>query len=147
RRRPRRRGRLPPLLHHAQLRRDPPNPSAGPARPHPPRGARAATARRPSISPPHHTVAWRCAEDRRATIHSDARASSWPTPRGGDRGPEPAASLLGTMTEAPLGGAFPHQHRDPRGLHERIEAQIRERIEEALEMAGLKLLVDLRARH
>ncbi|PWU23801.1 MAG: hypothetical protein C5B48_07970 [Candidatus Rokuibacteriota bacterium] len=51
------------------------------------------------------------------------------------------------MTEAPIGGAFAHQHRDPRGLHERIEAQIRDRIEEAMEMAGLKLLVDHRARH
>jgi len=51
------------------------------------------------------------------------------------------------VTDTPSHGAFPHQHRDPRGLVERIEAQIRERLQEAVEMAGLKLLVDLRARH
>jgi len=50
------------------------------------------------------------------------------------------------MSDPSLRGAFPHQHRDPRGLVERIEAQIRERLEEALERAALKLLVDLRAR-
>ncbi|HEV8441683.1 MAG TPA: hypothetical protein VGT40_26650 [Methylomirabilota bacterium] len=50
------------------------------------------------------------------------------------------------MTDIPPRGAFPHQHRDPRGLGERIQAQIRERLEEAVEMAGLKLMVDLRAR-
>jgi hypothetical protein len=49
------------------------------------------------------------------------------------------------MSEWPLHGAFPHQHGDPRGLMERIQAQLRERIEEALEMAALKLMVDLRA--
>ena len=43
-------------------------------------------------------------------------------------------------------GAFPHQHDDPRGLVERIEAQLRERITEAADMAGLKLMVDLRQR-
>jgi len=41
-------------------------------------------------------------------------------------------------------GAFPHQHGDPRGLRERIDAQLQERIEEAVEMAGLELLVALR---
>lgn len=51
------------------------------------------------------------------------------------------------MTQGPLPGAFPHQHDDPRGLRERIHAQLRERIEEAVELAGLKLLVDLRERH
>jgi hypothetical protein len=51
------------------------------------------------------------------------------------------------MTEPPVRGAFPHQHHDPRGLVARIEAQIRERLEEAVEMAGLKLMVDLRARN
>ena len=51
------------------------------------------------------------------------------------------------MTEPPFRGAFPHQHHDPRGLVARIEAQIRERLEEAVEMAGLKLMVDLRARN
>lgn len=51
------------------------------------------------------------------------------------------------MREPPFRGAFPHQHQDPRGLVARIEAQIRERLEEAVEMAGLKLMVDLRARH
>jgi hypothetical protein len=49
------------------------------------------------------------------------------------------------MSEWPLRGAFPHQHGDARGLMERIEAQLRERIEEALEMAALKLMVDARA--
>lgn len=49
------------------------------------------------------------------------------------------------MSEWPLRGAFPHQHGDARGLLERIEAQLRERIEEALEMAALKLMVDVRA--
>jgi hypothetical protein len=50
------------------------------------------------------------------------------------------------MTEWPHKGAFPHQHGDARGLLERIEAQLRERIEEAIEMAALKLMVDTRAR-
>lgn len=49
------------------------------------------------------------------------------------------------MTEWPHKGAFPHQHGDARGLLERIEAQLRERIEEAIEMAALKLMVDSRA--
>jgi hypothetical protein len=49
------------------------------------------------------------------------------------------------VSEWPLHGAFPHQHGDARGLIERIEAQLRERIEEAVEMAALKLMVDLRA--
>jgi hypothetical protein len=44
------------------------------------------------------------------------------------------------------GGAFPHQHGDPRGLRERIESQLRQRIEEAVEMAGIELLVALRRR-
>lgn len=48
------------------------------------------------------------------------------------------------MSEWPLRGAFPHQHGDARGLIERIEAQLRERIEEAIEMAALKLMVDAR---
>jgi hypothetical protein len=45
-----------------------------------------------------------------------------------------------------VGGAFAHQHGDPRSLAERIEAQLRARIEEAAEMASLDLLVALRAR-
>ena len=49
------------------------------------------------------------------------------------------------MSEWPVHGAFPHQHGDARGLMERIQAQLRERIEEAVEMAALKLMVDLRA--
>lgn len=49
------------------------------------------------------------------------------------------------MSEWPHHGAFPHQHGDARGLRERIDAQLRERIEEAVEMAALKLMVDLRA--
>jgi hypothetical protein len=48
------------------------------------------------------------------------------------------------VTPAPPSGAFPHQHDDPRGLVERIEAQLRDRIAEALDMAGLNLMVDLR---
>ena len=44
-------------------------------------------------------------------------------------------------------GAYPHQHHDPRRLVERIEAQLRERISEAVDMAGLALMVDLRQRH
>jgi len=51
------------------------------------------------------------------------------------------------MSSSPFPGAFPHQHHDPRGLVERIEAQLRDRIAEAVEMAGLKLMVDLRRRH
>ena len=51
------------------------------------------------------------------------------------------------MTSNPFPGAFPHPHADPRGLIERIEAQLRERIEEAIEMAGLKLIVEMRERH
>ena len=51
------------------------------------------------------------------------------------------------MTETPPAGAFAHQYHDPRGLGERIQAQLGERIEEAVEMAGLKLMVDLRTRH
>jgi hypothetical protein len=50
------------------------------------------------------------------------------------------------MSAEPQLGAFRHQHDDPRGLIERIEAQLRERIAEAVEMAGLKLMVDLRER-
>jgi hypothetical protein len=46
----------------------------------------------------------------------------------------------------PFPGAYPHQHHDPRGLVERIEAQLRERISEAADMAGLGLMVDLRQR-
>ena len=48
------------------------------------------------------------------------------------------------MSEWPVHGAFPHQHGDARGLMERIQAQLGERIEEAVEMAALKLMVDLR---
>ena len=44
------------------------------------------------------------------------------------------------------GSPFAHQHGDPRNLAERIEAQLRARIEEAAEMASLDLLVALRAR-
>jgi hypothetical protein len=40
-----------------------------------------------------------------------------------------------------------HGTNDPRGLLERIEAQLGERIEEAVEMAALELLVELRKRH
>jgi hypothetical protein len=40
-----------------------------------------------------------------------------------------------------------HGTDDPRGLIERIDAQLAERIEEAVEMAALGLLVDLRKRH
>jgi hypothetical protein len=50
------------------------------------------------------------------------------------------------MSETPFRGAFPHQHDDPRDLRERIAAQLRERIQEAVEMFALKLMVDRRAR-
>jgi hypothetical protein len=40
-----------------------------------------------------------------------------------------------------------HGTDDPRGLIERIDAQLAERIEEAVEMAALHLLVELRRRH
>jgi len=50
------------------------------------------------------------------------------------------------MSDSPFRGAFPHQHQDPRGLVERIEAQLRERIEEAVDMAALGLIVELRKR-
>jgi len=40
-----------------------------------------------------------------------------------------------------------HGTDDPRGLIQRIDAQLAERIEEAVEMAALHLLVDLRKRH
>jgi hypothetical protein len=52
----------------------------------------------------------------------------------------------GEMSQGPFRGAFPHQHHDPRDLRERIAAQLRERIEEAVEMFALKLMVDDRAR-
>jgi hypothetical protein len=39
-----------------------------------------------------------------------------------------------------------HGTDDPRGLRERIEAQLTERIDEAVEMAALHLLVELRKR-
>ena len=51
------------------------------------------------------------------------------------------------MSSNPFRGAFPHQHRDPRGLAERIEAQLAERIAEAVDMAALKLMVELRQHH
>jgi hypothetical protein len=50
------------------------------------------------------------------------------------------------MTAEPFRGAFPHQHGDPHTLMERIDAQIRDRIEEAVEMAALELLVETRKR-
>jgi hypothetical protein len=40
-----------------------------------------------------------------------------------------------------------HGTDDPRGLRERIEAQLTERIDEAVEMAALHLLVEVRKRH
>jgi hypothetical protein len=40
-----------------------------------------------------------------------------------------------------------HGTDDPRGLIERIDAQLAERIEEAVEMAALHLLVELRKQH
>ena len=51
------------------------------------------------------------------------------------------------MSGAPFRGAFSHQHGDPRTLAERIEAQLRERIQEAVEMAGLELMVERRRVH
>jgi hypothetical protein len=40
-----------------------------------------------------------------------------------------------------------HGADDPRGLRERIDAQLAERIDEAVEMAALHLLVELRKHH
>lgn len=56
------------------------------------------------------------------------------------------------MAEATPGGwpSSASLRRDPtdsRSLIERIESQIRERIEEAVDMAGLGLMVELRRRH
>ena len=51
------------------------------------------------------------------------------------------------MSDSPFRGAFGHQHGDPRGLLERVHAQLLERIQEAVEMAGLELMVELRRRH
>ena len=51
------------------------------------------------------------------------------------------------MSGGEFRGAFGHQHGDPRGLLERIHAQLCERIQEAVEMAGLELLVESRRRH
>jgi hypothetical protein len=48
------------------------------------------------------------------------------------------------MSEGPFRGAFRHQHGDPQSLRERIDAQLRERIEEAVEMAGLETMVHAR---
>jgi len=48
------------------------------------------------------------------------------------------------MSEAPFRGVFPHQHGDPRSLSERIHAQLRDRLQEAVEVAGLELMVELR---
>jgi hypothetical protein len=50
------------------------------------------------------------------------------------------------VTQPPSPGAYPHQHHDPRGLIERIEAQLFERIAEAADMASLALMVELRRR-
>ena len=49
-------------------------------------------------------------------------------------------------TGEPFRGAFPHQHGDPQSLRERIDAQLRDRIEEAVEMAALELMVEARKR-
>jgi hypothetical protein len=46
----------------------------------------------------------------------------------------------------PIGGAFRHQHGDPRSLRDRIDAQLRARLEEAVEMAGLDVVVEARKR-
>lgn len=51
------------------------------------------------------------------------------------------------MTGGAFSGAFGHQHGDPRSLIERIHAQLRDRIQEAAEMAGLELMVERRRRH
>src|SRR5262245_29476006 len=48
--------------------------------------------------------------------------------------------------EGPFRGAFRHQHGEPQSLRERIDAQLRERIEAAVEMAALELMVEARKR-
>ena len=49
-------------------------------------------------------------------------------------------------TGGPIGGAFGHQHGDPRSLRDRIDAQLRARLEEAVEMTGLDVVVEVRKR-
>lgn len=51
------------------------------------------------------------------------------------------------MSDAPFRGVFSHQHGDPRSLSERIHAQLRDRLQEAVEVAGLELMVELRRQH
>lgn len=48
------------------------------------------------------------------------------------------------MSDSPFAGAFPHQHGSPLGLRARIDAQLTERIDEAVELAGLSVLVEVR---
>lgn len=48
------------------------------------------------------------------------------------------------MSTPPIRGAFPHQHGSPLSLRERIDAHLADRIEEAVELAGLGVLVDVR---
>lgn len=50
------------------------------------------------------------------------------------------------MTDSAFRGAFRHQHGDPQTLMERIDAQLRERVEEAVEMGALGILVETRKR-
>jgi hypothetical protein len=49
-------------------------------------------------------------------------------------------------TGGPFGGAFGHQHGDPMSLRERIDAQLRARLEEAVDMAALDIVVEARKR-
>ena len=48
--------------------------------------------------------------------------------------------------DGPFRGAFRHQHGEAQSLRERIDTQLRERIEEAVEMAALELMVETRKR-
>jgi hypothetical protein len=50
------------------------------------------------------------------------------------------------VSDSAFRGAFRHQHGDPKTLMERIDAQLRERVEEAVEMGALEILVEARRR-
>jgi hypothetical protein len=49
-------------------------------------------------------------------------------------------------TGGPIGGAFGHQHGDPMSLRDRIDAQLRARLQEAVDMAALDVVVEVRKR-
>jgi hypothetical protein len=60
------------------------------------------------------------------------------------RSAEPLVLEVSVMPDNPFPTSLRRSPGDPRPLIERINAQILERIEEAMEMAGLQLMVELR---